>query len=260
MMSVSIESAEKEDAMTLAEICKRAFESDHAFGAPGSGGPPGYDSPEAQVSFMRFLDYYKILLDDKIVGGIMAGSAGEGHKVMERIFVDPEFHRQGIGTRAFQLLWELYPLVNVWTLGTPEWNVRTKNFYEKLGFIQVGWDLGVPAWRGRWYQKVMNPDNPIKMLKIKELRDGMRTVTAEGKILEMSEPRMVHSRKKDETLTVVNAAMRDETGRVVLVLWNEQIQWVNVGDNIRVENGYTTSYMGVLQLNVGTIGRLIVLI
>ncbi|KYK28421.1 MAG: hypothetical protein AYK19_05645 [Theionarchaea archaeon DG-70-1] len=256
---VRITPAEKEDAVILAKICKKAFDSDLEVGAPGPGGPPGYDSPEAQVRFMRFLDYYKILLDDRIVGGIMVGSAGEKHKVLERIFVDPEFCRKGVGTRASELLWEGYPDVSLWTLGTPEWNVRTMHFYEKLGFIQVGWDLGNPHWRGRWYQRVMDSSTPYEMLKIGELKDGMRNVTVEGKITEKSEPRPVRSRK-GEPLTVSNAAVGDETGRVILVLWNEQIGWVEVGNSVRVENGYVSSYRGIIQLNVSRIGRLIVLI
>ena len=55
---VRIEPAEKTDAETLASICKRAFDSDVDIGAPGPGGPPGYDSPEAQIRFMKFLDYF----------------------------------------------------------------------------------------------------------------------------------------------------------------------------------------------------------
>ena len=183
---ISIVPAEKEDAVTLAKICKKAFDSDAEVGAPGPGGPPGYDSPEAQVRFMKFLDYYKILLDDKIVGGIMIDSGGKNHMVLERIFVDPEYHRRGIGTQACELLWDCYPDVTLWTLGTPEWNVRTKDFYEKLGFIQVGWDLGDPTWRGRWYQRVTDSSSPHEMLKIKELTDGMRNVTVEEEVTEKS--------------------------------------------------------------------------
>ena len=254
--TVRIEPAEKTDAETLADICKRAFDSDVDVGAPGSGGPPGYDSPEAQIRFMKFLNYFKIV-QDVIIGGIMVGSAGPEHKVLERIFVDPDLHRKGIGTKACELLWECYPDVQLWTVGTPEWNGRTSSFYEKLGFTQIGWDLGHPLWRGRWYQWAVNPD--YELLKIKALRDGMKNVTIEGKIREKEDARTVRSRR-GEPLSVANAAVEDETGRVILVLWNEQIRWVTVDDNIRVENGYVNSFRGITQLNVGRIGRLIVLI
>lgn len=260
MNRIKIRPADKKDAAVLAEVCKKAFESDIEFGAPGKGGPPGYDLPEAQIRLMKVLDYFAVLLDDKIVGGIIIDSGGKDHKVLERIFVDPEYHRRGIGTRASELLFDSYPNTRFWTLGTPEWNVRTNHFYENLGFVQVGWDLGHPDWRGRWYQRVVDPSNPFEMVKVGELKEGMKKVTVEGEILEKPAARTVRSRKRGETLTVVNAILGDETGKVVLVLWNRQIDWVDVGSRIRVENGYVSSYSGVTQLNVGRIGRLIVLI
>ncbi|MBU7015995.1 MAG: GNAT family N-acetyltransferase [Theionarchaea archaeon] len=256
---VILKPAEVEDGEILAEICKKAFDSDSEVGAPGTGGPPGYDTAEAQIHFMRFLDYYKIV-GERIVGGIMVDSLRKEHVVLERIFVDPDVHRKGIGTRACELLWELYPDAKIWTLGTPEWNLRTKCFYEKLGFVQIGWDFGVPLWRGRWYQKYTDSPDSYEFPKIATLENGMRKVTVEGEILEKSDTRQVHSRKKGELLCVANAAMGDETGRIVLVLWNEQIGCVSVGDRVRVENGYVDSFRDVLQLNIGRIGRLITLI
>ncbi|MDH5201334.1 MAG: hypothetical protein OEW93_10630, partial [Candidatus Bathyarchaeota archaeon] len=59
---VSLAPAEEEDAEELAYICKRAFDTDVDVGAPGPGGPPGYDSPGAQVRLMGFMDYHKVLL------------------------------------------------------------------------------------------------------------------------------------------------------------------------------------------------------
>ncbi|MBU7015074.1 MAG: GNAT family N-acetyltransferase, partial [Theionarchaea archaeon] len=243
-----------------ADICKRAFHTDIEVGSPGPepGGPPGYDSPEAQVRFMSFLDYFKIVMDETIVGGIMVGVVGKTHRVLERIFVDPQVHRQGIGTRACEILWEIHPDVKLWTLGTPEWNVRTSNFYEKQGFTQIGWEFGEPGWRGRWYQLVRDPSDQYDMTKVQDLRVGMKNVTIEGEIVEKSEPRPVRSRR-GEPLSVSNAALKDDTGRVVLVLWNEQVGWAGVGDRVRIENGYVDSYGGVLQLSVGRIGRLITL-
>jgi GNAT superfamily N-acetyltransferase len=248
------------DAEGLAEICKRAFETDVEVGAPVPGGPPGYDSTLAQVRLMGFMDYYTVLLEDRLVGGVIVGYCGERHRVLERIFVDPEYHNMGIGSRAMEFTMGLYPGVKLWTLGTPEWNVRTKRFYEKLGFVQVGWDLADPSWRGRWYEKLTDPSDPYVMRGAGELKDGIRNVDFEGTVVEKSLVRAVRSRARGENLSVADAALEDETGRVVLTLWNEQIRQANVGDRVRVENGYVSSYRGVTQLNVGRIGRLISLI
>ena len=51
--SVTIQSAEAEDAATLTDVCKRAFDSDCEIGAPGPGGPPGYDSLEWNKSAIK---------------------------------------------------------------------------------------------------------------------------------------------------------------------------------------------------------------
>jgi GNAT superfamily N-acetyltransferase len=128
------------DAQTLAQVSKRAFDSDVHCGAPGPGGPPGYDSAEWQRRMMRVGQYYKIVQDGRIVGGIIVFPQRPRHYELGRIFVDPDVQNQGIGARAFEFLWETYPLAKRWTLGTPAWNRRTRHFYRKLGFVEVGID------------------------------------------------------------------------------------------------------------------------
>jgi len=95
-------------------------------------------------------------------------------------------------------------------------------------------------------------------LKIRELRNGMKRVSVEAKVVEKSDPREVLSRFKDETHKVATAMIADETGTIKLTLWNDQINRVNVNDTVKVENGYITSFKGEIQLNVGKYGTLTV--
>ena len=95
-------------------------------------------------------------------------------------------------------------------------------------------------------------------MEIRELRDGMKRVTIEGKVTEISDAREVQSRFGDQTHKVATAVLSDETGTIKLTLWNEQISQVNVDDKIKVENGYVTSFRGEIQLNVGRYGVLTV--
>lgn len=95
-------------------------------------------------------------------------------------------------------------------------------------------------------------------MKIKDLRDKMRNVTVEGKVMEKSEAREVLSRFKDETYKVASAMIGDETGTIKMTLWNEQIDKVNVDNLVKVENGYVSSFKGEIQLNVGKFGKLTV--
>ena len=257
MTKITLNQAGTEDAEKLAAISQRAFASDREAGARGSGGPPGYDSASFQLRAMKFTDYYNILLDDTLVGGIIVSSRGKHQRILERIFIDPPFYNQGIASRAMELLWALYPNVQIWTLGTPEWNKRTQHFYEKLGFIQVGWEIGDYDWRGIWYQKLMDPSHPFQLMTIGELKDEMKDVTLEGMILSLSSPREVKSRSTGKPLTVANAELGDSTGKIVLVLWNAQISQVKIDDRVRIEFGHVTTYNGVVQLNLDWNGYLI---
>ncbi|TFG96351.1 GNAT family N-acetyltransferase, partial [Candidatus Thorarchaeota archaeon] len=71
--SVTIERASVEDAVTLTDICVRAFHSDINFGTDGTGGPPGYHSIDwnSRMITSNFEDYYKIMNGDQIVGAFI---------------------------------------------------------------------------------------------------------------------------------------------------------------------------------------------
>lgn len=253
--SITIQRAETQDAATLTDICVRAFHSDVDFGTEGTGGPPGYDSIDwnSRMITSNFEHYYKILDEDRIVGAFIAATRHKGYHVCERIYVDPDSQRKGIGERTFELVWERYPQAQIWTLGTPEWNIRTKNFYEKLGFVQIGFTYDVPDWQGRFYQKQITSELPIH--KIGELADGMKQVVVEGDITKKYPPRQVTSRSGDP-LTLTEFDLSDDSGRLTIALWNEQADLIQ-SDRIRIENGYVKSYQDNLQLSVGKWGLII---
>ena len=95
-------------------------------------------------------------------------------------------------------------------------------------------------------------------MNIGELRDGAKRVDITATVVEKGNTREVQSRYKDETYKVASAVVADDSGNIKLTLWNEQIDQVQVGNKIRVENGYVTSFKGEIQLNVGKYGKLTV--
>ena len=142
---IRFEQAKPKDAGILAQVSERAFHSDIHCGAPSLGGPPGYNSEAWQRRMMRAGQYYKIVQiggpsRDQIVGGFIVFRKATRQYELGRIFVDPDVQNQGIGAQAFQFLWHEFPLAKKWTLGTPAWNRRTRHFYKKVGFIEVGTD------------------------------------------------------------------------------------------------------------------------
>jgi len=93
-------------------------------------------------------------------------------------------------------------------------------------------------------------------LKIKDLRDGMKRIEVEATVVDKTGPREVMARYKDVVHRVADATVSDDSGSIKLTLWNDQIDQVNVNDNIKIENGYVTSFRGEIQLNVGRYGKL----
>jgi replication factor A1 len=94
-------------------------------------------------------------------------------------------------------------------------------------------------------------------MKIIELKPGMRRVDISAKILNISETREVTTRAGEQS-RVATADVSDDSGTVKLTLWNEQIDQVKANDNVKIENGYVTSFRGETQLNVGRYGKLTV--
>ena len=95
-------------------------------------------------------------------------------------------------------------------------------------------------------------------MNIKDLRDGMRTVEAEGEIIDISTPREV-SLRTGGNAKVPDATLKDETGTIKLSLWDNQIDQVAKGAKVKVTNGYINNFRGERQLNVGRYGKLEIL-
>ncbi|MFX0115318.1 MAG: GNAT family N-acetyltransferase [Candidatus Hodarchaeota archaeon] len=260
--SIEVVDATPEDAEVLAEISKRSFESDVEVGASRKGGPSGYDSVEAHRKDAErdHLDYLKILYSGKIVGGMRVFKMDSGHYEIFGVFIDPDYHRKGIGRRSFEIVQQMYPDAKKWTLDTPDWNIRTKSFYEKLGFIQYGVMRWEPDFELRAYELLLDSEFKKETTSIGDLTDGMKHVNLKGIIHAVPPPREVVSKKDGKTHRVADATLSDESGSVKLVLWNDMIRQVNPGERVLIENGYVTSFRDEIQLNVGRFGRIVILL
>jgi len=93
------------------------------------------------------------------------------------------------------------------------------------------------------------------VMKIGELKSGMRAVTVEASVVSVSEPRTVNLRDGG-TAKVADCQIKDDSGEIKLSLWEDQIAMVKAGSKISVENGYTSSFRGETNLNVGRYGKL----
>ena len=135
-MGVQLMKAGTSDALVLNAISKYAFDSDVEVGAPSAGGPPGYMSLKYHMKIARSGHLYKLTENGLIIGGAILFPDGDTLNI-GRIFVNPDYHRKGYGTRMMQEIEALFPDVKTFTLDTPAWNTRTNDFYRKLGYMEA---------------------------------------------------------------------------------------------------------------------------
>jgi len=90
---------------------------------------------------------------------------------------------------------------------------------------------------------------------IRDLRAGMNNVSLKAKVLEVTQPKHVVTRYGN-LATLAKALIADETGKIKLCLWNEQIDSVAAGDTVQIENARTSTFRGERQLSLGKKGTL----
>jgi len=136
--TIVIEPAAMSDAEVLTEISRRAFEHDVNYGASGPCGPPGYDSADSQREMIRSGRFFKVLEQDRLVGGFVLFRLEDGSVEFGRAFIEPECQNKGIGTELLGFAESVFPETDRLVLDTPAWNLRTQHFYEKSGYVKIG--------------------------------------------------------------------------------------------------------------------------
>lgn len=92
------------------------------------------------------------------------------------------------------------------------------------------------------------------MMAISELQARQGNVNIIVNVIEKEEPREFE--KFGKTGRVCNTVAEDATGKIKLTLWNEQIDQVSVGDQVKITNGYVSEWQGEKQLSTGKMGSL----
>ncbi len=93
-------------------------------------------------------------------------------------------------------------------------------------------------------------------MKISELQAQMGNVSLKAEVVAIEAPREIN--KMGRPLRVANATLKDESGTISLVLWNENIDKVQEGSVIEIENGYVNTWQDKLQLTLGKFGKMTV--
>ena len=107
-------------------------------------------------------------------------------------------------------------------------------------------------------RKEIAKQNPMPShLKVENLRVGMKKINLTAEVLETSEPAKVHTQFRDNAI-VSNAVIGDETGKILLCLWDQQVNSIAVGDRIEVKNAHVAMFKGEKQLRLGKNGAVTV--
>jgi replication factor A1 len=94
-----------------------------------------------------------------------------------------------------------------------------------------------------------------KQKKINELRFRMKGINVRAKVIKIP-PRQAVFTGLGVQAYVSNINIADETGAIMLSLWNNQIDKVHAGNEVEIENCYVARYAGELQLRMGRNGIL----
>ena len=92
------------------------------------------------------------------------------------------------------------------------------------------------------------------MLNMRDLKPGMSSVNIKVTVSEISEPKQIITSKGVEH-EILEAKVKDETGEIMLILWDEKVLPLKVGDVLQIGNGFVTSFKGEWRINVGKYGE-----
>jgi len=97
-------------------------------------------------------------------------------------------------------------------------------------------------------------EETAEYVKVNALRPGSRGINTVVKVVDMGTPRTVSSRRDQTEHRVSEALVGDETGSLLLTLWDDQIDQFSVGNVFEIKNGFTSIFRGSLRLNLGRYG------
>ena len=115
-MDIQIKKAGQRDAALLRSIQSDAFE--RLYERYNDEGSPFLESEEDTARRMSYpdRDYYKIITEDTVIGGLTVRRLSEGDYYLGRLFVSPSLQGNGIGQRAIKLIEDFYPDAVRWTV------------------------------------------------------------------------------------------------------------------------------------------------
>jgi replication factor A1 len=91
-------------------------------------------------------------------------------------------------------------------------------------------------------------------MEIKDLKPNAGNVDLVLEVVDKEEPRTFEKFGKEGR--VCNVKAKDGSGEVKMTLWNEDVDKVNAGDKIHLQNGWCSEFKGEIQISSGKFGKI----
>ncbi len=92
----------------------------------------------------------------------------------------------------------------------------------------------------------------LQEVKVEDLEPKMSKLHIKFKVIDKGEPRVVSSRRDGSSHTVLDATVGDETGTVVVPLWDDSIDQLKIGNVYELKNGFTGLFRRQLRLKISS--------
>jgi len=91
-------------------------------------------------------------------------------------------------------------------------------------------------------------------MKISEVQANQGKIEVTATVIEKQDVRTFNKFGKEGR--VCTAKLKDDSGEILLTLWNDDIEKVGQGDTIKVVNGWCAEFRGERQLSAGKFGSI----
>lgn len=135
-MEIKIQRTNINEAEVLLDIQREAFKEDLEK-YQDYDTSPATESIEKLIRKINNSFHYTVFLDNTIIGGIEVRKLSETQFYLNRIYLSPTYHNQGIGTKLMKFVENEFSQALEWTLSTPYMNYRNHYFYENFGYKKI---------------------------------------------------------------------------------------------------------------------------
>jgi len=92
------------------------------------------------------------------------------------------------------------------------------------------------------------------IIKCKDLKPHLNKISIELHVLSKEEPKTVRSKRDRTSHRMSEVLIGDETGTVLMTLWDENVDQLSAGKTYFITNAFTTLFQGTVRLNIGKYG------